>query len=103
MAAPGQAHEYLTTVNLLQREHVDAVIQNWRGGPEFAAVQIPVNATNILSDEVQHWVNTNLTVYSSVRTVLQHWQHLVNWELSQYEAGAKWCNRHAVALLEARQ
>jgi hypothetical protein len=35
--------------------------------------------------------------------VLQHCQCLVNWELSQYEAGEKWCNHHAVALLEARQ
>jgi hypothetical protein len=43
---------------------------------------MPANATNILSDEVQHWVNTNMVVYSSVRTVLQHRQHLVNWELS---------------------
>jgi hypothetical protein len=66
-------------------------------------VQIPAKANNILSDEVQHWVNTNLTVYSTVRTVLQHCQRLVNWELSQYEAGEKLCNRHAVALLEACQ
>jgi hypothetical protein len=42
-------------------------------------------------------------VYSSVRPVLQHCQHLVNWELGQYEAGEKWCNHHAVVLLEARQ
>jgi hypothetical protein len=61
---------------------------------------MPANTNNILSDEVQHWVNTNLTVYSSVR---QHCQRLVNWELSPYEAGEKWCNRHAMALLEARQ
>jgi hypothetical protein len=105
----GSAHNWTPTHHrpgtpyLLQREHVDAVIQNWQGGPEFAAVQIPANANNILLDEVQHWVNTNLTVYSSVRTVLQHFQHLVSWELSQYEAGEKWCNRHAVALLEACQ
>jgi hypothetical protein len=64
---------------------------------------MPAKVTNILSDEVQHWVHTNIPVYSSVRTVLQHCQQLVNWELSQYEAGAKWCGRHAVALLEARQ
>jgi hypothetical protein len=100
MAAPGQAYEYLTTMSLstlirqcfrgsahnwtpthhqpgtpylLQREHVDAVIQNWRGGPEFAAVQMPANANNILSDKVQHWVNTNLTVYSTYVTQVSEW------------------------------
>jgi hypothetical protein len=64
---------------------------------------LPQNATNILTDEVGHWVSRNLVVCSSIRMVLQHCQHLVNWECHQYNqeprTGETLCNRHAMDLL----
>lgn len=128
-ASPGDAYTYLTGVNLitlvrqcfrgsahnwcptvlqpgtphgLQRDHVDAVIRNWRAGPEFEPIQIPANANNVLTEEVNHWVNTNLVVYSSMRTVLQHCQRLVNWEFNEYGGDELRCNKHASGLLERR-
>jgi hypothetical protein len=70
---------------------------------DFAATHLPPNATNILSDEVNHWVKVNLVVYSSImiRTVLQHCQHLVYRELSEYDHDAQ-DSREVVQLSCAR-
>ena len=105
----GSAHNWCPTIRQpgtphpLQRDHVDTVIHNWRSGGDFSPVHLPVNANNILTDEVNHWIQTNLTVYSSVRTVLHHCAKIINWEFSEYDVNAKLCNRHATELVKHRQ
>jgi hypothetical protein len=130
MASLGDAYHYLTTVNLVslirqcfrgsahnwvptqhqpgtpflqQRDHVDTVIHNWRAGGDFVATTLPPCANNILTDEVDHWVRTNIVVYSSIRTVLQQAEYLINWEFDKHNAALRKCNHHAVELVKHRQ
>lgn len=53
-------------------------------------------------DEVDHFVRTNLSVFSSIRTLLQQnqqHQHLVRWESSKY-GGERAGKGHARDLLD---
>ena len=68
---------------------LDGTVDQWRQGAAFQFVQLPTNAANILTlvDEVMHWVQVNLPVYASIRTILYHsgCERLVNWEHNQYD------------------
>jgi hypothetical protein len=81
---------------------VAPAIHRWREGGDFVPVVLPADASNILSDEVNHWVDVNISVYSSVRTVLQQCEAVIGWEYNRYADGEKECYNHACQLAKVR-